>query len=502
MEFKPNELARRDGPTMVWRKTPLRASWAFDQLISIDSHSMEAAFECSVRIAAHDGDRAIFAETFLNHSDPATLEQIQRHLKGPLREALTRLVAEHPATELVDPGRQNEWVEPLRKSLDSAAFTCGLELMGPMQLSFSSRSLLHQKMREIAGTRQREELDRATEFLKQFQAMRAAAPEVSPGRLLNRFDPQNRGDALRSLMLADSAQSGPSTLWAVSGPHLVEVQSPLTKPDFSHSHSLPDEAGPLRSVQPVRMEGRPVLLIGAQRGVMIAEAANPGQCRVYMLPGIDSPQGFNRVVADSRFLWASHGQAGIVRWSISDPAAPPVVYDEREARNLAFVDEESLIYSTGPTAILRHGENRTVLHLTGESPIVGIFPSAHAVAIVREDGTLQVVELPSLRLQQALQRGSSVRSAGVMPWLEDIRLLLATDQGPVDCIGLDDPLVTQYLSAHRGLRMLTATREMIAAASPDRQRIVIWNTWDSQRPVGEIHVTGRTRHRIADIRFG
>jgi hypothetical protein len=62
-------------------------------------------------------------------------------------------------------------------------------------------------------------------------------------------------------------------------------------------------------------------------------------------------------------------------------------------------------------------------------------------------------------------------------------------------------LTSEYLSPYRGLKILTATTDLIAAVSPDRQRIVLWNTWDGQRPIGEIHITAQTRHRIADLRF-
>jgi hypothetical protein len=88
-----------------------------------------------------------------------------------------------------------------------------------------------------------------------------------------------------------------------------------------------------------------------------------------------------------------------------------------------------------------------------------------------------------------------------MPWLGDVRLLLANDDGPVDCIGLDDALVSEYLSPYRGLKILTAAADLIAAVSPDRQRVIFWHSWDGQRPIGEVHVTGKVKHRVADVEF-
>jgi hypothetical protein len=51
------------------------------------------------------------------------------------------------------------------------------------------------------------------------------------------------------------------------------------------------------------------------------------------------------------------------------------------------------------------------------------------------------------------------------------------------------------------LAALAATNGLIAGVSADRQRVVIWNSWDPRRPAAEINVTARTRHRIADVAF-
>src|SRR5205823_15020445 len=106
-----------------------------------------------------------------------------------------------------------------------------------------------------------------------------------------------------------------------------------------------------------------------------------------------------------------------------------------------------------------------------------------------------------------LERISSARHCGEttaaasLPWLGTTRLLLATTDGPICCVGLDDPLVTQYASAHRGLRALAASGDVIAGLSGDRQRIVLWKSWDGRQVAGEIHIGNIARHRAADVCF-
>ena len=70
------------------------------------------------------------------------------------------------------------------------------------------------------------------------------------------------------------------------------------------------------------------------------------------------------------------------------------------------------------------------------------------------------------------------------------------------CVGADDPLVTTYASAHRGLRGRDGSADLVAGVSADRHRLVLWNSWDGRQPAAEVYVTALTHHRIADVEFG
>jgi hypothetical protein len=91
--------------------------------------------------------------------------------------------------------------------------------------------------------------------------------------------------------------------------------------------------------------------------------------------------------------------------------------------------------------------------------------------------------------------------AAIMPWLSSSRILLSTSDGPICCVGLDDQLTTQFTAPYVGFRAVTGSAGKVAAMTPDRQRVVLWNSWDGRRPCGEIFLTGLTRHRVADISF-
>jgi len=61
--------------------------------------------------------------------------------------------------------------------------------------------------------------------------------------------------------------------------------------------------------------------------------------------------------------------------------------------------------------------------------------------------------------------------------------------------------VTQYASPHRGLRAVAAAADTVAGVSGDRQRLILWKSWDGRKPFAEIHLANVARHRVADICF-
>jgi hypothetical protein len=83
----------------------------------------------------------------------------------------------------------------------------------------------------------------------------------------------------------------------------------------------------------------------------------------------------------------------------------------------------------------------------------------------------------------------------------DARLLLATEEGPIVCVGPDDELMTQYTSPYPGLRIAAGADDAVAAVTADRQRLVLWHPWDGRKPFSDIFIYGLAKHRIADITF-
>jgi hypothetical protein len=279
----------------------------------------------------------------------------------------------------------------------------------------------------------------------------------------------------------------------------------------------------LRSVQGAVVEGKRRLLVGARLGFLSVDPNDLSDAQVFADdPPTESSLGFSRVVyRGERYGYAaSHGAAGIVCWGNKPNEKPvaalrpdrvgvrPVATGgsmETQAvgpRNLQVLEDGWLIFSAGARLFVTDGSEARELGSVSVGEVVGILPDETRMVVVHEDGTIAALDKATRQVKCVVRGSARVKSAGTLPWLGSVRVLLAEEVGPVSCVGLDDPLVTQYQSQHRGLRAVAGSRELVAGVSSDRQRLLVWNSWEGRQPLTEIYLTGVTRHRIADADFG
>jgi hypothetical protein len=408
-----------------------------------------------------------------------------------------------------------------------------VELLPPFHVDVDSPTLQQQRQRsmqramaEQTTAAQIEHMQRARELFKQFQEMRQAEPGLSAGQVLQQVNPADRGSVLQRLLLA-SASAGPGSgeLLAVAGPYLVRIDR--SDGTFSPTLSgLCETLGPLRSVQSAVVDGRRVLLVGAQGGFLLVPPEEPGEAVPYVHPEITSPLGFSRVLywPEQHSFVGCHGDGGIVQWEVGDAAAPRAAVRPQELsaalgpapagssggsstsrppgpRNLQVVDAGRLVVSVGSRLVVWDGKSASPLPTESGAEVAAIVPEGSRMHVVYEDGTLCALDRSTLETACKERRAGRVRAAGALPWLGEVRLLLAGEDGPVYCVGFDDQLVTHYASPHQALRAVAGSPELVAAVSADRQRLVLWNSWDGRKPAAELHLGGLAKHRVADVAF-
>ena len=507
------DIARRvEGQTQV-RTSPLRSRLRLPSLTSSDDHAVEIMFACGIRALDAAVERQMLTEAFLSDRDAVSADDVLAHFSPSLRDAATRAVAARPAEQWLSDSARGELLDALRAAARPVAFRCGVELMPPFELSVESPTLQREKLesmqRKLAERRaagQVEHVQRAAELLRQFQALRDATPGLSPGQILERVNAADRGSMLETLLLAASSAAGEQALWAVAGPNLVRID-PRAESPATRLIPLPTTLGPLRSVQPGELGGQRGLLIGAQSGVMWIDPQQPQEeARTFADREVTSPMGFNSVVAvpgGGEMIFATHGEAGLVAWRAGtgdEPAFTVRPQGERPA-NVTALDDRRVLYSAGGGVFVADIDGQVLPVSTGDA-VALIAVAADQIVIVRASGLVEQLDRETFQRISATQRCGAASAAGLLPWLGTMRLLLATEDGPICCVGNDDPLVTQYASAHRGLRAVAATADVVAGVSGDRQRIILWKSWDGRKPASEIHLAGIARHRVADICFG
>jgi len=141
------------------------------------------------------------------------------------------------------------------------------------------------------------------------------------------------------------------------------------------------------------------------------------------------------------------------------------------------------------------------IRVTAQAEVVAIVPDGRSMLAAHRDGTVCVLDAATRKTTCKERRAGRITAAGSLPWLGGRRLLLATEAGPIACVGFDDELVTQYASAYHELPAVAGSADVVAAVSPDRQRLILWHSWDGRQPAAELHLFGVARHRVADVDF-
>ena len=308
-------------------------------------------------------------------------------------------------------------------------------------------------------------LKRAGEVLAQFQEMRRSAPELPAGLLLERLAPQDRGGVLQNLLAGSADQSERQTLWAVAGPSLLRIDARAMPPKIE-TIALPTQLGPLRSVQSATLHGETRLLIGARGGVLAVDSNHPDQAALYVDSSIQSELGFDGAIVCGERIWGCHGEAGLVAWQIDNPAEPetripvPVHLPPANSssgsgrakhispRNLQPIDDDFAIYSLGGDLKILYGQHPVDLPTANSSEVIAILAESSRLLIVRHDGSVDVLDRVSRQITASVRSAGNACAAAALPWLGSVRVLLACDDGPIDCVGLEDSQVSRYTSRH------------------------------------------------------
>ena len=534
MNLSDRELAKRIGDSVEIRPEPLRLRFRLSDLACADSHLLRILFSCSIQALDNPIERQALVETFLSTRSSVTADDLVEHFHPTLRLAASRITPQKTAAQWIDDSTHADLLDALRKAADPLEFDAGLKLLPPLEIVLESDTLqrerIEQMQRKVAERRaagQIEHVQRASELLKQFQQLRQSAPDLSVGAILERLSPGDRGEMYEALLVG---ASDTAMLWAVAANDLVRIDPRTTPPK---AERIPLDHGPFRSVQADMLNGRPILLLGSRHQIILFDPADRST-QVLLDPTTGAQLGFNRVLVHQNRIWATHGELGLRAWDpngafhagVAIPDLPRPTFEKPSSRafgsiqtiasaarpsqmagprNLTVLDSARLIFSIGNRLATIDAATLAIIPFAGPDPeadILAILPDSDRLLIVYDNGTVHVRDRSTLELLEDHPRNTQLCSAALLPWMGENRLLLAHDDGSIDCIGLHDSITTEYRSSYRDIREVTASATTVAAITADRSRLVLWHAWDGRKPYAEVHISALTRHRVADVCFG
>jgi hypothetical protein len=491
-------IARRAAGRIEVRDTPIRLHWDLADLTSSDGHAISLRFSCTIRPLPDATEVRMLEEAMMASRSSVGESDLTEHFAKTIAPAARRYVPGQTAAAILSDSGRQEISAALQSALEAAAFTCGIEILPPFQIDLDCPTLAAKNIAQRRAAEQSDELRRSAEAFSQFQSIRAAAPDLPPGELLQRVGVADQAELLKSLLRAGASKITPQRLWCAAGNSLVEIvggDSPAPR-----VIPIPQTLGPLRSIR-AGTDGE--LLLGCRRGILRFQPDSDQPPASFEDSKLESQLGYNAAVIAGDRLWATHGEAGLVYWDLSAPGQTNRVNASASCRNLHRLGEDRLIFSSGRElwTVNHTGEPGPAARITASADILAVFVQADRIIVICEDGAVAVYRAIDLKLEDQQRRAGRIIAAGGLPWLGDLRVMLAGEVGPISCLGVDDEVVTQYASPHIGPRIVAGSGTLVAAVSADRQRLILWNAWDGRHPIAELHLSNLTKHRISDIAF-
>lgn len=480
-------LARRVGGAIELRARPMALAIALDPpMAARDGATVNGTVTLEVSPGPSPADRQLIADELLPDRPFVTHGALVARFGPAVREAAGRVIGALDAPAVVAPTGCDAIADATRRAADRIAFSLGLIIAGAVRVELRCPALEQAKRH----ARRLAEIDRAAEIAARFASLRQANPDVSPASLLERLHPGERDAIAAGVLAADVAAA---TVWVVAGSTLLWAVIPTDGPPATGMRLALDQFGPLRCIRRIGAAGGARLAIGARGGVMLLDPDDPGQMQAFASASL-SQRGFNAVGIDGARLLATHGEIGLVAWSLQEGI---------ELRRWTVDSAVDVVASPAGVIV---ATRRALLHPRGDAlhelatcdaDVIALAGDGAATHALLADGQVLSVS-PSAPTRRTARRAEVTAAAG---WDSPIgyRIVRATGAAGVEAFGLDDSIVTHFLSPHAGLRMVAAGDGLVAGVSADRQRLIVWRASEPRQPAGEINITAVTGHRVAGI---
>lgn len=507
---------------LIFAAGPMRLSAKLDALASGDGWDFQAEVELEAAIIAEKPELLALRRAAFSAPGYLTADQIVSCVRPLLLNALAGFARQSSAADLVRSDASNAAADSILKSLQPELFALGLSLSRVIRADFRSPAFVADQqdrqrdaqlkrhaetdaqIRESLSVVRRKQMAGVEELLQRLAALARENPGMPMPDLIRMFDPEQRGDLYRGL-LASQPATKTAFILAVAGQELVWFGPDQSEP--ARRVTLPNEAGPLRSVRLSRTHGLPILLVGAARGVHRV-APNGELLGSYPFePPRPIRGGVNSSAICAGKLYATHSEVGLIAWTLATNEKPEFLLpgETQNARTIRDVqaDPENRLW-------LAIGDSVLAWNPTDASPPIRrrLPGTVECLALTRsfviaglDDGrVLQWSRLAPDRGEARTLRpptGDAVHSIGVLESSGVPRILIADGRPMVDLVVIDDAHRIEF-RAPEPLRWAWAAEDCIVAANERRDRLFRWQIAGPDEPAAAFSVGRLTSHTIQD----
>lgn len=505
------------------RTVPFALDYDVDDLASADGYAVSASVKLPVHVVPDRAELAAFRKAILGSSNEVSVGHLRQHCEEAVRAALTAFAKARDAGELVSAATWSECDAVLAEHLKPVGFASGLALGLDPRVSFDSvayaascreleaeeqrrkRREADGQLRAAAAKARQEHLAELGTLLEQVKRMAGENPDLAAADLIKTFDPAQRGTLYEGLVALHQPTRRTEAILVIAGDEMIWLDpNHLSRP--TRRQGLASDIGPLRSVRLACHEGKPVLLVGARRGVHMVDH-DTGLRQTYALDTEAEPRGgVNAAVIVGEHLYATHSEVGLVRWELAKPDSQKqcladVTGGATAVRDVQLDDAGGLWFSVDHKVVGWSPD-------TEAPPMLLPVPTA-ITALLVADGFIHagldngrivrwVVGDPAEMETLRSPTGNAVCS---LDWIAGggiPRLLISDGRPHLDLQVVDDAYLGEYRSEDK-LRWGFATEDWIVGVNDRRDQLLTWRLDSPKRPAASVSVGRLCGRSIQDV---
>jgi hypothetical protein len=508
---------------LIARTTAFSLSYEAHGLSSEDGYEISAQAQMTVRIVPERSELTGFVGEIMGSAQEVTIQRLHHYCSEVVRSAIGEFVRQRPADRLLSPEAGDEFDTILAAKFKALGFASGLALGADPRIAIQSpdfaearrdRRVVQQRqgrleeerrLRELAAQARREHLSELAQTLDQLRDLSQQNQTIAQLDLIKTFGPSQRGNLYHALVAQHRGGARTEAIVVAAGEELLWFD-PAAPSKPTRTQSLATEIGPLRSVRTASWEGRRVLLIGARQGVHLLESEQDPRTTFAFKPSRELRGGVNAATIVGQRLYATHSEAGLIRWPLRKPSEFEFPWSERflSCRSVRDVqhDDEGAVWlaaDNGVYAIVGDGQaGGAHMGAPCESPEPRMLstPATVTALCVADRRVFAGLENGQIVAWQGdAAAAESVRPAGgaavtSLAWLEGggvPRLLVGDNRSHLAMIVLGDAFSAQYRCG-QSVRWGFAAPDIIVGVNDRRDQLIIWRTETPHEPAAVIHV--------------